>query len=421
MTETIQSEPQPERAEQLPPDIVAAVEVLTAGAAQVLPAGGLAEKLLLAAREGRPLRVKFGVDPSGSELTIGHAVALRKLRQFQDLGHLAVLVVGDFTGRVGDPSGRSATRRQMTAAETAANSATYFDQVMRVLDPDRVETRHNSDWLAGMTLADVIQETSVLTVARMLERDDFAKRYAAHAPIAVSEFLYPFLQGYDSVAIDADVELGGTDQTYNLLVGRDLQRAHGQPEQVVLTVPLLEGLDGVEKMGKSLNNYVAITEPPAEQFGKLMSIPDGLVGRYAELASDLAPAEIAAVTAAAAGGGPAAGRAKRQVAAAIVALYHGPDAAVAAERSFDATFRAHETPTDAPDAVLPAGDPLHLPAVLVAAGLVASTSEARRQLAAGAVRIDGDRVDPAELDRPRADLAGRLLQVGKRRLARLTD
>ena len=246
-----------------------------AGAAQVLPAGSLGPRARRGRGAGRPLRVKLGIDPSGSELTLGHAVVLRKLRQFQDLGHLAVLIIGDFTGMVGDPTGRSAVRSMLTAEQTAANATTYLEQVMRVLDPDRVEIRRNSEWLAPMTLTEVVREASVLTVARLLERDDFAKRYAAGQPISLVEFLYPLLQGYDSVAVRADVELGGTDQTYNLLVGRDFQRAHGQEQQLVLTVPLLEGLDGVQKMSKSLGNYVSLTEPPEEQFGKLMSIPDG--------------------------------------------------------------------------------------------------------------------------------------------------
>lgn len=404
----------------MPPQIAEQVALLSAGAEQVLPAGGLEDKLLTARREGRPLRIKHGIDPSGSELTLGHAVVLRKLRQFQDLGHTVVLVVGDFTGMVGDPSGRSATRRQLSATETEANSATYFEQVMRVLDPGHIEVRRNSEWLGPMTLTDVVRETAVLTVARLLERDDFAKRYAAHAPIALSEFLYPFLQGYDSLAIEADVEVGGTDQTYNLLVGRDLQRAHARPQQAVLTVPLLEGLDGVEKMGKSLSNYVAIIEPPAEQFGKLMSIPDRIVARYAALATDLPPDQVAELGARAAAGGPAAGAAKRRVAAAVVTLYHGADAARAAESTFDATFREQGVPTDVPDALLPDGDPVHLPAVLTAGGLVATTSEARRQIKAGAVRIDGERVDGRALDLPRSALVGRVVQVGKRRAARLS-
>jgi tyrosyl-tRNA synthetase len=405
----------------LPSHLEEAHRRLAAGAAQILPEGGLAEKLAAADRAGRPLRVKHGIDPSGTELTIGHAVVLRKLRQFQDLGHLVVLVVGDFTGMVGDPSGQSITRRQLTAAQTEANSATYLDQLMRVLDPDRIEVRRNSEWLAGMTLADVVRETAVLTVAQLLERDDFAKRFAAHQPISLSEFLYPFLQGYDSVAIEADIELGGTDQTYNLLVGRDLQRAHGQVQQVVLTLPLLEGLDGVQKMSKSLGNYVAIAEPAAEQFGKLMSIPDPLVARYATLATDLGPDEVAGIERAIAQGGSGANAAKRQVARAIVALYHPDPAAEQAEAAFNQVFQRREIPTDVPEVRLPDGDPVHLPAVLRAAGLVSSTSQARRQLADGAVRVDGTRLGPDTLDLPRADLVGRVVQVGRRHAARLID
>ncbi len=403
----------------LPPELAEQAAVLAAGTEQILPAGGLEEKLLLAREEGRPLRVKLGIDPSADELHIGNAVVLRKLRQFQDYGHLAVLIVGDFTGQVGDPTGKSATRKQLSREQTAANSATYVEQLMCILDRDRVEIRRNADWLGPMTLADVVRETSVLTVAQLLERDDFANRFAARQAISLTELLYPFLQGYDSYAIDADIELGGTDQTYNNLVGRNIQRAHGKAPQVVLTLPLLEGLDGVEKMSKSLGNYVAITEPAAEQFGKLMSIPDALVARYATLATDLTPDEIAELAARASAGGPAAGAAKRAVAAAVVRLYHGADAARAAEARFDATFRNRELPTDVPDAALPAGDPVHLPAVLTAAGLVASTSEARRQLRAGAVKIDGARIGDGALDLPRAELAGKVLQVGKRKAARL--
>ncbi len=404
---------------ELPERLVPGYERLRAGAAQILPENSLAEKLLQADREDRPLRVKHGIDPSGTELTLGHAVVQRKLRQFQDLGHLVVLIIGDFTGMVGDPSGRSATRKQLTAEETSANAKTYVDQLMRILDPERVEIRRNSEWLAGMNLADVVRETSVLTVAQLLERDDFAKRFAAHQPISLSEFLYPFLQGYDSVAVESDIELGGTDQTYNLLVGRDLQRVHGQPQQAVLTVPLLEGLDGVQKMSKSLNNYVAITEPAAEQFGKLMSIPDSLVNRYAVLATDFSPDELKEVAAEVAAGGPRAGAAKRRVAGEIVRLYHGSAGAAEAEAAFDRQFKAREVPTDVPEFGLPEGDPVHLPALLRAAGLVTSGSEARRAITAGSVRLDGDRVEASVLDLPREKLLGRVLQVGKRKAARL--
>jgi tyrosyl-tRNA synthetase len=401
------------------PAVLRQVEILSAGAAQVLPAGSLAGRLTEAEAEGRPLRVKLGIDPSGSELTLGHAVVLRKLRQFQDLGHLAVLIIGDFTGMVGDPTGRSAVRSMLTAEQTTANATTYLEQVMRVLDPDRVEIRRNSEWLAPMTLTEVVREASVLTVARLLERDDFAKRYAASQPISLVEFLYPLLQGYDSVAVGADVEIGGTDQTYNLLVGRDFQRAHGQPQQLVLTVPLLEGLDGVQKMSKSLGNYVSLTEPAEEQFGKLMSIPDGLVVRYAQLTTDLLPEQVAHVAAQVAAGGPAANAAKRGVAREVVALYHGAEAARIAEERFDELFKRREVPSDVPGHALPADDPVHLPQVLVESGLAGSRSEARRFVDDGAVRLDGQQLQPKLYDLPRGDVAGRVLQRGKRLAVRL--
>ena len=285
--------------------------MLASGAAQILPADGLAERLLVADRAGRPLRVKLGIDPSGSELTLGHAVVLRKLRQFQDLGHRAVLVVGGFTGQVGDPSGRTATRVAQSAEQVIANATGYFDQLMRILDRHRVEVVNNADWLGAMQLAELLGYTRQVTVAQLLERDDFSRRFAANQPITLSEFFYPLLQGIDSVAVRADIELGGTDQTFNNLVGRELQRSRGQDPQAVLTVPLLVGTDGVEKMGKSLNNYVAIDEPAAEQFGKLMSIPDAVVGMYARLCTALHPRELDGLEADVAAGGGAANRAKR--------------------------------------------------------------------------------------------------------------
>ncbi|HLZ36615.1 MAG TPA: tyrosine--tRNA ligase [Mycobacteriales bacterium] len=400
-------------------DVEEQVGILRSGAAQVLPDGALEERLRAAIRDERPLRVKLGLDPSGAELTLGHAVVLRKLRQFQDLGHLAVLIVGDFTGMVGDPSGRSASRVMLSPEETASNSATYFEQVMRILDPDRVEVRRNSEWLASMTMADVIREAKELTVARLLERDDFARRFVEGRAISLVEFLYPLLQGLDSVAVRADVELGGTDQTYNLLIGRDLQRAHGQPEQVVLTVPLLEGLDGVQKMSKSLGNYVAITESPEEQFGKLMSIPDPVVARYARLCTGLHPREVAALEAAVEQGGPQANLAKRRLAREIVTLYHGTNAAGRAEEQFDRLFRRHEVPQDVPEISAPAGDPVHVPALLHAAGLAASRSEGRRLVDEGSVRIDGEALARGEYDVPRRALTGRVVQRGRRRAVRV--
>jgi tyrosyl-tRNA synthetase len=410
---------QPITPESLPPDLRDAHEVLASGAAQILPANGLAERLLVARREGRPLRVKLGIDPSGSDLTLGHAVVLRKLRQFQDFGHLAVLVVGGFTGQVGDPSDRTATRVAKTADEVIANARGYFDQLMRVLDPDRVEVVNNADWLGPMTVAELLGYTRQLTVAQLLEREDFARRFAAQQPITLSEFFYPLLQGIDSVEVRADIELGGTDQTFNNLVGRELQRSRDQSPQTVLTVPLLVGTDGVEKMGKSLGNYIAIAEPAAEQFGKLMSIPDSVVESYARLGSALHPREVDALAVDVAAGGTKANQAKRRMAREIVTLYHGADEAAAAEARFDAIHKRNEVPTDAPDYVVPDGDPVHLPAVLVGAGLAASSSAARREIDAGAVRIDGATVPAKRYDLPRAELIGRVLASGKRRVARL--
>jgi tyrosyl-tRNA synthetase len=406
--------------DDLPAHLRDSYRVLSAGTAQILPATGLAEKLLAADKEGRPLRVKLGIDPSGSDLTLGHAVVLRKLRQFQDAGHLVVLIVGDFTGMVGDPSGRSQTRRLLTAEDTERNAATYVDQLMRILDPDKVEIRRNSEWLATMSMADVISESAHLTVAQILERDDFAKRFAARQPISLVEFLYPLLQGYDSVAVEADLEVGGTDQTYNLLVGRDLQRAHDMPAQTVLTLPILEGTDGVQKMGKSLGNWIGISEPANDQFGKVMSIPDASTGRYAALCTDLHPDEVAILTAAASAGGPAANAAKRRVAREIAALYHGPEAAAAAEERFDAVFRRGAVPDDIPDHPLPAADPVHLPALLVALSFAPSASAARRLIDQGAVRVNGTPLPSGHYDHPRTTLTNAVLAAGKRRQARLT-
>lgn len=405
--------------EKLPDHLREAYEVLSAGAAQILPADGLAERLLAADKEGRPLRVKLGIDPSGTDLTLGHAVVLRKLRQFQDFGHTAVLVVGGFTAQVGDPTGKTATRAAQSAEQVMANAKGYFDQVMRILDRDRAEVVNNADWLGTMDLAEMLAYTRQVTVAQLLERDDFSKRYAAQQPITLSEFFYPLLQGIDSVAIRADIELGGTDQTFNNLVGRELQKAKGQPPQTVLTVPLLVGTDGVEKMGKSLGNYVAISEPAAEQFGKLMSIPDDVVESYAQLCTALHPREVAELAAQIAAGGGAANQAKRRMAREVVALYHGADAGADAEARFDAVFKRREVATDAPEYALPVGDPVHLPALLVAAGLADSTSAARRSIADGAVKIDGERI--SDLDVPRSVLVDRVLAVGKRRTARIIE
>ena len=405
----------------LPPDLRDAYEVLASGTAQILPADGLAERLLTARKQDRPLRVKLGIDPSGADLTLGHAVVLRKLRQFQDFGHLAVLVVGGFTGQVGDPSGRTSTRVAQSAEEVIANAQGYFDQVMRILHPERTEVVNNADWLGTMSLAGILDYTRQVTVAQLLERDDFSRRFQARQPISLSEFIYPLLQGIDSVEIRADLELGGTDQTFNNLVGRELQRSRGQDPQAVLTVPLLVGTDGVEKMGKSLGNYIGIAEPANDQFGKLMSVPDAVVGMYARLCTALHPREVEQLEAQVAAGGTAANRAKRAMARAVVELYHGANAAAAAEERFDAVFKRREVPQDVPEHPLPEGDPLHLPALLVGGGLSASTSAARRDIDSGAVRIDGEAVAPKAYDHPRAALVGRVLASGKRKAVRLVE
>ncbi len=407
--------------ETLDPELRDAYEVLASGAAQILPADGLAEQLLVAKREQRPLRVKLGIDPSGSDLTLGHAVVLRKLRQFQDFGHTAVLVVGGFTGQVGDPSGRTATRAAQSVDQVVANAKGYFDQLMRILDPDRTEVVNNADWLGPMQVSEILGYTRQITVAQLLERDDFARRFAARQPITLSEFFYPLLQGIDSVEIHADIELGGTDQTFNNLVGRELQKSRGQRPQVVLTVPLLVGTDGVEKMGKSLNNYIAINDSADEQFGKLMSIPDSVVGMYARLCTTLHPREVDELEAAVESGGRPANFAKRRVAREIVALYHGADAATAAEARFDAIFRRGELPDDAPQFALPAGDPLHLPALIVAAGLAPSSSAARRLIDDGAVRLDGVAVPAKQYDLERSRVVDGVLTIGKRRTVRFVS
>lgn len=403
----------------IPEDLRDAYEVLAAGAAEILPRDGLAERLKAARDEARPLRVKLGIDPSGSSLTLGHAVVLRKLRQFQTFGHTAVLVVGGFTGQVGDPSGKTATRTAQSAQQVIDNANGYFDQLMTILDRDRTEVVNNADWLSTMDLAELLGYTQAVTVAQLLERDDFSRRFASRTPISLSEFVYPLLQGIDSVEVRADIELGGTDQTFNNLVGRDLQRSRGQSPQAVLTVPLLVGTDGVEKMGKSLGNFVAIADPPSEQFGKLMSIPDSVVTMYAELATDLHPRDVAAIAADVAAGGGAANRAKRLMARRVVALYHGPEAASEAEERFDAVYRRKEVQVDAPEFHLDLSVPVHLPKLLTESGLAASASAARRLIDQGAIRLNGEVLPSRSYDLPGAVLADGILSAGKRKAVHL--
>jgi tyrosyl-tRNA synthetase len=401
--------------------------MLASGSIDLVPQGGLETRL----SEGRPLRVKLGVDPSRPDLTLGHAVVLRKLRQFQDAGHVAVLIIGDFTARIGDPSGQSETRPMLSGDEIRANAETYLAQAGKVIDVDGAEIHGNAEWLAGMDMAGLIRLTSIATVAQMLEREDFRDRYQRERPISVVELLYPLLQGYDSVAVRADVELGGTDQTFNLLMGREVQRAYEQEPQVVLTVPLLEGTDGVRKMSKSLDNFIGLTEPPDDMFGKLMRIPDHLIVKYLRLCAPLDPSEVDDVERGLREGTMHPNQAKRRLAREVVDLYHGPGAGSAAEERFNLVHREHEIPDEVPTVSVPAdvfGEveagswAVYVPALLEALGLVGSRSEARRLQAQGGVRLNGEQV-PAEDIRiegaPPGQLAGSVWQVGRRKFARL--
>jgi tyrosyl-tRNA synthetase len=390
------------------------LEALRRGTEEIL----LEADLLARLAEDRPLRVKAGFDPTAPDLHLGHTVLINKLRQFQDLGHEVIFLIGDFTGLIGDPSGKTSTRPPLSPAEVAENASTYQEQIFKILDPDRTRVDFNSRWMAAMDAAGLVRLAARHTVARMLERDDFSRRLKAGKPIAIHEFLYPLVQGYDSVALEADVELGGTDQKFNPLVGRHLQQAYGQPPQVVLTMPLLEGLDGSQKMSKSQGNYVGITEPPGETFGKLMSISDALMWRYFELLSFRPEAEIAALReAAAAGANPR--DAKFELAGEIVGRFHGTAAARAARDDFVQRFQRHELPDDMPEIALdcPSGK-LPVAHLLQAAKLVASSSEGLRMIRQGAVRIDGSRIEDRDLEV--AAGATYVVQVGKRRFARVS-
>lgn len=388
---------------------------------KLISADELRAKLAL----GRPLRVKLGIDPTASDIHLGFAVVLRKLRQFQERGHTAVLILGDYTAQIGDPSGRSVTRPRLSKEQVDEYAATYVDQLHQILLPEPLEVRRNSEWLAGMDIEDVLRLTSRTTVARMLDRDDFAKRYAAGHAISVMEFLYPLLQGWDSVMVRADVELGGSDQLWNFLMARQLMEQEGHPPQVVLTMPLLVGLDGVQKMSKSLGNYVGIAEPPGEQFGKLMSLPDELMPQYLELATAWPLARAQEVEHALDSGELKAVAAKRLLARAVVDLYHGEGAGAAAETEFDRVFVAHDPPEAVPEVRIAADDVRDgrvRVAALVARAfpkVVPSNKEGRRKIQQGGVRLDGEVVTDADADVAPADVDGKLLQLGRRNWARL--
>jgi tyrosyl-tRNA synthetase len=393
---------------------VAEIDLLTVNAVDVLPAGELERRLARARAQGRPLRVKLGIDPTAPVVTLGHAVVLTTLRAFQDAGHQAVLIVGDYTARVGDPSGRTKARPMLTPDEIEHNVQVQLAEYGLVLDLERAEVRRNSEWLEPLGTAGLLELAARTTVARLLERDDFAKRLAAHEPISLQELLYPLLQGYDSVAIHADVELGGTDQKFNLLMGRDLQEAFGQPPQIVCTLPLLVGTDGVHKMSKSLGNFVGLRDEPDLMYGRVMSLSDAAMPDWFRLVSGLAPEQVAERL-----DGLEPVEAKRLLARTIVGRFHDEAAGAQAEEEFLRVHRRHELPTEIAEAPLPDGDPVYLPGLLVAALGVASNSEARRLITGGGVRLDGKAVTALEL--PRSAFPGQVMQVGRRRFVRFAD
>ena len=388
------------------------------GTAEIVPEEELAQKIEKSAKEGIPLRVKLGCDPSRPDLHLGHSVVLRKLRQFQDLGHTAILIVGDFTGMIGDPSGRNKARPSMTLEETRRNGETYFQQASKILSRENLQIVHNSDWLGKMSFEDVIKLASKYTVARMLERDDFEKRFRTQEPISVHEFLYPLAQAMDSVAIKADIELGGTDQKFNLLVGRDIQREFGLEPQVTLTMPILVGTDGVEKMSKSLGNYIAITDPPDEMYGKTLSIPDKLIYDYFLLTTNVPDAELAGIKKELQSGKVNPRDLKRRLAREIVSMYHSREAAGQAEENFDRVFIRKEVPGEIQEVVLPDdGGNYNVFQLLVKIGAAKSNGEARRLVTQGGVMIDGTKVsDPNTATDPDTSF---VLKVGKRKFYKI--
>jgi len=404
-------------------DLEHQMKVILSGTAECLPEGDLLAKVEKSIKEDRPLRIKLGVDPTRPDLHLGHAVPLRKLRQFQDLGHTSILLIGDFTALVGDPSARDITRPQLTPEEVKANAETYAEQAFRILDKEKTVLDYNSRWLAPLNFEELLRLTAYFTVARLLERDDFAKRYADNVSIGLHEFLYPVMQAYDSIALEADVEIGGTDQIFNLLAGRELQRAMGQEPQSVLTLPILVGLDGEKKMSKSLGNYVGLTDPPEEMFGKLMSLADTLMPDYLRLTTALEPGEVDTVLAELESGSLHPAKLKRRLAAEVVNLYWGSEAARAAEQAFDRVHVERELPEEIPEVHIDSTEfkdgRIWLPRLLVLAELASSTSEGKRLIAQGGVRLGDDVVEDTELQLGAAELEGIVIQKGKRHFRRI--
>ncbi len=399
------------------------LKILRRGVAEIVPEEGLEQKILGSIKQERPLRVKLGLDPTAPDIHLGHTVVLHKLKQFQDLGHHVILVIGDFTGRVGDPSGRSKARSQLTEEEVLNNAKTYEKQIFKILDPDKTEIKFNSSWLAPLNLADAIQLAGKVTVARMLERDDFSKRFQEGKAIGVHEFFYPLMQGYDSIVLEADVELGGTDQKFNLLMARTLQKEFGQEPQVAIMTPILEGLDGVQKMSKSLGNYIGINEPPVEMYGKIMSISDELMLRYFELVTPISLEELAKIKDGLKKGILHPRDVKMKLAREIVSTYHGRDASLKAEEEFQRVFQKKDLPEDIIEVSLGMlgcqGNLTWLPRLLVQCGLSKSSSEAIRFIKQGAVKINKEKETDPDLEVYVSP--GMVLQVGKRKVVKFVD
>lgn len=395
--------------------------IIRRGVVEIISEEELERKLSHAQETGRPLKIKLGLDPTAPDIHLGHTVVLQKMRQFQELGHQVIIIIGDFTARIGDPSGKTETRRQLGEEEVQANALTYKEQIFKILDPNKTDMVFNSTWLAPLTFADVIKLAANYTVARMLEREDFSKRFKKNLPISIHEFFYPLMQGYDSIALGADVELGGTDQRFNLLMGRTLQVAYEQEPQVAITMPLLEGLDGVQKMSKSVGNYVGITEPPQEIYGKLMSLPDELIVRYFELVTSVPSEEIKSVATGLKKGSLHPRDAKMRLAWEVVRQFHSAEAADKAEAEFVKVFQERELPSDIPGFAVPpeavTDGRVYLPRLIVAAGLVPSTSEARRLISQGGVRVNEEKiVDPNAMITP---TPGTIIRIGRRKFARI--
>jgi len=401
---------------QIQVEISRQLEIIQRGAAEIVPVEELKEKVRKSVESGLPLVVKLGLDPTAPDIHLGHTVVLQKIRQLQDLGHVAVIVIGDFTGRIGDPTDKAETRRQLTEDEVKENARTYVGQIYKVLRPEQTQVKFNSSWLAHLQFEDVIRLASTLTVARMLEREDFTKRFRDNRPIHIHEFFYPLMQGYDSVALQADIELGGTDQKFNLLMGRTLQKEYGQEQQVALMMPLLEGLDGVHKMSKSLGNYIGVDEDPHTMFGKVMSMPDELMVKYFELVSAVDTEQLAEIRRGLAEGITHPRDLKIRLATELVTRFHSPEAATAAVSRWQTVFQEGSRPTDIPEVTL-SGASQWIVALLVDLGLAASKSEARRLIQQGGVKLDGEKLanPEAELEFP----DGSVLQVGKRKFVRL--